>query len=461
MMIATKKSTIDWIKWIAVFAIPLMIIVLLPTSEAFTVPMRNFLAVTLWGILMYMFELIDNAVTSILLVFGYVIFGIAPLNVALSAWTAGAVWMTFGCFALIAIVQKTTLLKRLAYFCVIASGGTYSGIIFAMITLGIVIKFILPGCTTGIAMLALAYSIVKALNLEKSKAGAGIIMAMLLGFMDSGVGYMPDYFSVLFANVGTVTSVPVSMTSFAFHNLIFLPLIYLIGFLLTKYFKPEIPISSKAYFREQLTLMGSIEQKEKKILMVLLLFMVYLLTESYHGFPMLYGFIIAPFIMYFPGIDVGESEDLKHINYSVMLFMTACMTIGNVAAYVEIGPFISAMLLPYLQNTSTSGFFALIWIIIAFLNLLMTPMAEFAALGAPIAQLCVDLGINPYPMIYTFIQGGSTVIFPYEYTMGLVAFSFGIIKMKDFVKVVIVKNIICFVFLMTAGITYWKLIGLL
>ena len=45
--------------------------------------------------------------------------------------------------------------------------------------------------------------------------------------------------------------------------------------------------------------------------------------------------------------------------------------------------------------------------------------------------------------------------------MWLVAYGFGVFKLKDFAKIMGVKMVFDFVFLMTAGIGYWKLIGLL
>ena len=137
------------------------------------------------------------------------------------------------------------------------------------------------------------------------------------------------------------------------------------------------------------------------------------------------------------------------------------MSIGSAATYVGVGEAFSSLVFPLLQNAGQTAFFAILWIIIVIFNFLMTPAAEMAAFGAPFAQICVDLGVNVYPMMYTFFQGGSNLLLPYEAAMWLVAYGFGVMKLKDFVGIMGVKMIFEFLFLMTAGLAYWRFIGLL
>ena len=52
------------------------------------------------------------------------------------------------------------------------------------------------------------------------------------------------------------------------------------------------------------------------------------------------------------------------------------------------------------------------------------------------------------------------IIFPYEYVPYLLVFSFGMISMKDFIKMSVVRCIIYALGLMLFLIPYWKLIGI-
>lgn len=64
----TKNFTrIDWLKMFATFLLPLML-TFVPTSEIFTHEIKMFMIITLWGILMFVFEQVPNIVAALLMV---------------------------------------------------------------------------------------------------------------------------------------------------------------------------------------------------------------------------------------------------------------------------------------------------------------------------------------------------------------------------------------------------------
>lgn len=69
-----RKSLISWI---VTLALPI-IILLIPTTEAFTSDIRTFFAITLMGIAMFCFDEMDNAIAGILMMLLYIMTGIAP-----------------------------------------------------------------------------------------------------------------------------------------------------------------------------------------------------------------------------------------------------------------------------------------------------------------------------------------------------------------------------------------------
>ena len=110
------------IKWAVNFLLPLSL--LLPESEAFTWNIKVFLAITLWGVMGYAMELTDNLVVSLIMMFMYGLSGIVPLKAVLGPWTADPAWMTLGALIIVSIVQKTTILKRMAYYAAIHTNGS-------------------------------------------------------------------------------------------------------------------------------------------------------------------------------------------------------------------------------------------------------------------------------------------------------------------------------------------------
>ncbi len=449
------------IKWLISILLP-VIICLIPTNEILTAPIRSFIAVTMFGILLFVFELVETMIGALILMFGYVIAQVAPLATIMSPWTQDLPWMLVGSLLLVVIVQRTTLLNRIAYFCVIKTGGTYTGIIMGLITIGIIVSLLVPASVALIGLLIIAFSLVKALDLGVSKASAGIMLATAIGFMDAYYFiYSPTYITMLYNVVQLVVPVESNYITFFTDNAIFLVGLYIKGFIIARIAKPKQTIDGKQYFIEEQKKLSKMTTDEKKILAVLLVLVFYLLTSSLHHQSMLYGFVVAPLVLYLPGFKIGTKEDIVHVDYATVFFIAACMSIGSAATYVGAGEAFSSLVYPLLQNAGQTAFFAIIWVIVVIFNFLMTPAAEMAAFGAPFAQICVDLGVNVYPMMYTFFQGGSNLLLPYEAALYLVGYGFGVMKLKHFVGIMGVKMIFDFLFLITVGLTYWRLIGLL
>jgi di/tricarboxylate transporter len=159
------------IKWFLTFFIPLLLATILNYNHIDRT-MTLFFTITLIGILMFLFEQVHMVVTSILLMSSYVIFNIAPMSVVFSGWMQESIWITFGCLMLVLILGNTTLVERITFHLILLSGGTYKGILFALIALGIIINLLVPGVMVGVMIAALAYSLCQTLDLGRSKAAA-------------------------------------------------------------------------------------------------------------------------------------------------------------------------------------------------------------------------------------------------------------------------------------------------
>ena len=107
-------------------------------------------------------------------------------SVVFKPFTQNIPWMVYGCLLLINIIQnRTRIIERIACFCMIKTGGTYNGIIYGLIILGIIINIVVPGVFTSMAVCVLAYGICEALNLGKIRASSGIMLAAIVGFIEA------------------------------------------------------------------------------------------------------------------------------------------------------------------------------------------------------------------------------------------------------------------------------------
>lgn len=181
-----KTNPKTLIMWICVIAAPI-IVMLIPTQGVFTPQLRTFSAITLTAILLFAFNILPNFVVAVALPVSYMLLNVAEPNIAFAAWFSNIPWMFMGGFLLANVLERIGLLNRVAFWSIIKTGGTYSGILWGLAIAGIILNLIAPG-KAYVPMAALSFGICKALNFEKSRESAGIMMG---GFFAS---WFPTFF---------------------------------------------------------------------------------------------------------------------------------------------------------------------------------------------------------------------------------------------------------------------------
>lgn len=448
-------------KWIAIIFVPIAIW-LIPTNETFTADVRMFFVVTLFGILTFVLTPFDAAIGSLLMMAFYVISGVADLGTIFSPFTQNVPWMVFGCLLLMNIIQsQTKLIDRITCLCLIITGGTYNGIIYGMIILGIVINIVVPGVFTCMAIWVLAYGICQELNLGKTKASSGIMLAAVVGFVDAWwFIYCPADFGVMVGIVNQVVPVTMDYFTFFINELPAVVFPFIMGFVITKICKPEVEINGKAYFQERRKKLGKLTGNEKRVIVVLVLLVAYLFTFQWHGQDMLWGFLFAPLLMYLPGMP-GTKKDLQTVDFPTILFVVGCMSIGSAAMAVGVPQLISEMALPLLEGRSNTFFILFVYVFVVIFNFVMTPMALMSSFSAPLCQIATDLGMSPLPMLFAFSRGCYNILLPYEAVIIAVAVAYGNVRYDSFMKVFGAKIVLTGIFLVCVMCPYWHFRGLM
>ena len=326
---------------------------------------------------------------------------------------------------------------------------------------GILMNLAIPGMVY-IPLIALAFGICVALKLENTKAGTGIMLASAMGaILPAFIVYSPNLIGVMINITKTTFGVDLSYSQSLFYNAIFYPWCFLMIFVVSKMFKSDVDFQGKAYFKQEYNALGKMSAAEWKAAVVVILLVVYLVTNDWHKLGMGWGFVIAACLFYLPGIKIGEKEDVQKVNLGLILFVGACMSIGQVAVLVGMGEIISRLVMPFMQNCGPVALMAMVWGLSTGFNFLLTPYAEMATLTVPIVQITTDMGINPYPVILSFYQGLDQVAMPYESFPYLYLFAFGIVAMKDFMKFFGTKLVLNLIYILCLAVPYWMLIGLL
>lgn len=256
-----KTNPKTLIMWICVIAAPI-IVMLIPTQGVFTPQLRTFSAITLTAILLFAFNILPNFVVAVALPVSYMLLNVAEPNIAFAAWFSNIPWMFMGGFLLANVLERIGLLNRVAFWSIIKTGGTYSGILWGLAIAGIILNLIAPG-KAYVPMAALSFGICKALNFEKSRESAGIMMG---GFFAS---WFPTFFLynptfAIMPSLGKeVAPVQITWLQYFINNIPFVLWLAVCIFMVIKLCKPKKQIDIKDYAIQEYSKLGKVSLEEK------------------------------------------------------------------------------------------------------------------------------------------------------------------------------------------------------
>lgn len=456
----SMKKT-DIIKWVVTIGLPVLI-ALIPINELFTWQLKWYLVGTVFVILCWALEVLPLVSVSIALPIYYVFFGICDATVAFSPLTQYIPWMVLSGLIMAAVLERTGLLKRIAYTFICWMGATYSGVIIGL-SLTSFIATIFVGTSVLVPLTTLAYGVCIALGTGKSKESCGIMLTTAVVSMTTLCVTFNGATAVI---IGMASGAHPDLTLLGFfesiwHNLPTCVLIIAMVLFAIKTCSPEKPIEGKAYFQQKLDEMGKLSLDEIKCAIVLVVFIIFMLTTKYTGLNLTWGLAFVPLLLCAPGIGTVTAQDLQKINYGFIFFICACISIGAVGASLGIGPIISNMILPLVSGQHYYVYFILVWILIFALNFILTPFAIEAAFTVPLLAIGTAIGLNEYAVLYFIACVADQVILPYECAMYLLPFSFGLIKMSDFMKMMSVKTVLSIIITFALLIPWWNFSGFL
>ncbi len=456
-----KMNTNTIIKWAITFIIPI-IILLLPPGEVITKDIFVFLAITLFAVLLIAFELTDTMVVGIVLFTGYYVSGIAPAATVFSPWATTAVWVTIAVLFMATMLDECGVLKRIAIVCILKIGCSYKRTLWGLWLAAILIGFMTSSWAHYI-MPPLCLGVCKALDIKKGREAFGIFMAGAIGAISSmDFIYNPAMSAVLEQACQMIDpSITITYVSFLAHNWPMIGFSFISMLLLQFMYKSEKGFDSSEYFEGELKKLGEMRVAEKRALILVTVLIGYAILAAFSGLPSANGFMIIPWLAFLPGMNIVKVDVIKKVNYSVAIFVAACLSIGSVGGYLNIGTLLADFVAPYAVGASTNFVLLGVWFIALGTNFLLTPMAVLSALAAPVSAVVGAVGISPLAAGYLMFSNLNQVILPYENAGWLLFYSFGFIKIDEFVKFMSIRMVIHLIYCFIVLIPYWSLIGIL
>ena len=457
---ADKKKRIGW----AVSILIPVIIAFIPVSGDFTESLKRFFMITLFMILIIAFELFPLLVSAILLPSLYIVSGIVPAATAFGSWSNTTVWMVLGGLIFSTVLDECGLLKRIAYYVIRKCGGTYGGVVYGCFVIGILLNLV-TFCYGWVIAGALIFGVCKAMDLKSYRESSLVSFAGTIGCTGSTVFlYYPSYYSMIETSLQEfVPGYSMGMFTTFLYNGCFIIWCLLTLFILMKVYKTKKMDGklNRRIFDEKYEQLGKMSKKEKKAVAMIVLLFAWLFSSNFTGLPAAYGFMTIPYLMFVPGIEIGDKEIIGRINFSMIFLVAACLGIGVVGASVGFGDFLTNIAVPFLSGKSVLVVCISFMLFGMIANFFMTPLAMLGGLSIPFAQIAVSLGINPVVACMILVYACEMLFLPYESNGNLIMYEYGMMPMKDFIKQEGLKTLIMFVGFIVVMYPLWNLFGLM
>ena len=457
---ADKKKRIGW----AVSILIPFIIAFIPVSGDFTESLKRFFMITLFMIMIIAFELFPLLVSAILLPSLYIVSGIVPAATAFGSWSNTTVWMVLGGLIFSTVLDECGLLKRIAHFVIRKCGGTYGGVVYGCFVIGILLNLV-TFCYGWVIAGALIFGVCKAMDLKPSRESSLVCFAGTIGCTGSTVFlYYPSYYSMIETSLQEfVPGYSMGMFTTFLYNGCFIIWCLLTLFILMKVYKTKKMDGklNRKIFDEKYEQLGKMSKKEKKAVAMIVLLFAWLFSSNFTGLPAAYGFMTIPYLMFVPGIEIGDKEIIGRINFSMIFLVAACLGIGVVGASVGFGDFLTNIAVPFLSGKSVLAVCISFMLFGMIANFFMTPLAMLGGLSIPFAQIAVSLGINPVVACMILVYACEMLFLPYESNGNLIMYEYGMMPMKDFIKQEGLKTLIMFVGFLVVMYPLWNLFGLM
>lgn len=459
-------STARVLKWGLSLFLPAAVWFAMPNLEVAGPKTSLFLAFTLWAVIAWAAEILPSAVIAAILTFCYALFVTKPA-VAFSAWTTFLPWMCFAALIIAEVLNRTGLGKRIALHCMLLMGSSFTKTMVGLMVAGVILTLLVPsGLARAVIFVAIAQGLIQALDVDRrSRMSSAIIMGGYFAAIAPGMfcitGTEMNLLALQVVTSSTGKAMPyldfmVQMVPFSIFYMAFsIMLIFVIRG--KERLKDEGHL--KAVLERRLAEMGRISRDEIKILVILLAGFLGFVLEEWHHLPGAFVFALIGMTCFLPGMNLAGEQDLRRVNLAFLIFLCACMSIGAVAQDCNIPKWIAGHLSTFFEGRGVTTAISFSYVLGVVVNFLMTPMAAIGALGAPLSQLALSLGLDPYTLVYSLLYGLDQLLFPYEIGYMLYTFMSGDVTLRHIIGALGIRMAAFAVFVPLLLVPYWKLIG--
>ncbi|WP_434511857.1 SLC13 family permease [Desulfitobacterium sp. AusDCA] len=468
------KMSIENKKFIALIGAILLGLVIWFISGGLSPQGRVALSLTLLAIVLWIFEVFPIEITAILLSTFYVVLGAANTVDAFSGYGNETVWFIFSALVFGMAIDQSGVGKRIAYTLMRFSGSSFKSMMIIVIVVGLLLSFLTPA---GVERLLIIYPIavgiaavfvkgeVKGSNTGKLAiaitylAGNTFGFAVLTGIAVNilGIGIIKQILGVeiFWSQWITWFGVPLALTTI------------ISIFLAFKLFPPEegVMTAHKSEAKEEFVHQAPMTSVEIRALIFLLVTLALWVTDRWHHIPSWAVAIFSAILFCAPKFGVISAEQLKKIQFPIVLFSGAAISIGTVLSKTGVANWMGKVLLgtfikPDMSNQMMG---AITYLVGAVVHVPLVESKTAAAAFTPaVTAFFQTMGVQSVgPAVMSIISADTVALFPYMMMPFLAILGLGYLTMKDSVKLLSTYTAVAIVVNVISCFTWYHWTGLL
>lgn len=436
---------------------------------ALEAPTKHALAIGAFMIIAWMSRTIDYALTGLIGCYLFWVLGVVPVQVAFSGFAGDTPWFVFGLMLLGTMATKSGLGRRLAFLVMRAIGTTYSRLLLGLILSDLLLIFIVPSAIARLVVLAaIAAGLMKAFDVGPgSNIGRG--MFIMITYTASIFDKMIITGPATITAVGLMEKVGGVHVSWTQWLLAYLPcsvLTVLVTWRLALWFYPPENVKvqgGRAYLAEETAKLGPWTAIELKSGLLMLIAVALWMSDSLHSIPASAVGLGVGLLATMPGVGVLATEDVRKMNYLLVIFVAAAASMGQVLVTTHAIDVLTTVLFawmqPFIGDLYTSAL-ALYWSGFSLHLFLGNEISMLASSMPGLMIFARSHGLDPLAigMIWTFAAGGK--IFVYQSTILIIGYSYGYFDERDLFKVGLALTVIESLILLALVPFYWPLLGI-
>jgi len=463
-----------WIKLGVLVAIYLAVQVALPRPETVKPEGWQLLGIFLATVVGLMLHPLPGGAVVLIAVTAVALLKILPMGQALAGYANPSVWLVLAAFFVSRALIKTGLARRIALLFVRAFGKSTLGIAYALILSDVTLASTIPSnaARAGGVILPILRSLAELYGSQPGKT-AGLLGTFLFAAVYQGECVAAAMFltgqasNPLAANFAAkIANVEVTWASWLAAGIVPGAIgIVTVPWIISKIIRPEIRQTPEAanFARREIEAMGPLDRGQKIVLAVFATTCALWLTTRLHGLGITEVAMMGACSLFVSGVLTWEDAIAEKFAWDVFIWYGGLVRLGEALNEFGVTEAFARQVGAYFENLGWAPLLAVTLLIYFYAHYAFASItAHILSMFPAFLALLLLRGAPPGLVVYAFacLSNLSAGLTHYGTTPSPMFFAHGYVSFRDWWRVGFWISLVNLAIWCSAGVLWWKLIGI-